>query len=251
MILILILIFLQRNLFDSFYLPNDVYIMPSDIVKSSDKLPLFHINCRSILSKLNDIQVLIDQCGANIIAVTETWLNSDNEDFVSIDGFKFISTFGFIDGGRGVGLFIYNKISFQIVDCASLCIWVTSFEFLLLKIAQPKSTDIYVGVVYRHPNSNMKIFNLEFLNLIDYFKNKNIFLHGDFNIDLLTASLRYCSQFYDNVASCSLLPVFTKSTRITLNSQTTIDNILTNFPHYNSTSKTVIENISDHFPIFL
>ena len=76
---------------------------------------------------------------------------------------------------------------------------------------QPKSTDIYVGVVYRHPNSNMKLFNLEFLNIIDYFKNKNIFSLGDFNIDLLTTSLhQYSSQFYDNVASCSLLPIFTK-----------------------------------------
>ena len=98
----------------------------------------------------------------------------------------------------------------------------------------------------------MKLFNLEFFNIIDYFKNKNIFLLGDFNIDLLTASLRqYSSQFYGNVVSCSLLPVFTKPSRITLNSQTKIDNILTNFPLYNCISKIVIDNISDYFPIFL
>ena len=95
------------------------------------------------MSKLNDIQVLIDQCGANIIAVTETSLNSDNEDFVSTNGSKFISSFGFVDRGDGVGLFISNNISFIIVDFASLCIRVTSFEFLLVKIEQPKSTDIY------------------------------------------------------------------------------------------------------------
>ena len=130
--------FSPRNLFDSFYLPNDVYIMPSDIIKSNDKLSLLHINCRSILSKLNDIQKLIDQYGANIIAGTETWLNSDNEDFVSINGFKFISSCGFVDRGGGVGLFISNNISFKIVDFASFCIRVTSFEFLLVKIVQPK-----------------------------------------------------------------------------------------------------------------
>ena len=203
------------------------------------------------MSKLNDIQVLIDQCGANIIAVTEIWLNSDNEDFVSINGFKFISSCGFVDRGGGVGLFISNNISFKI-DFASFSIRVTSFEFLRVTIVQPKSTDIYVGVVYRHPNSNLKLCNLEFFNTIEYFKNKNIFLLGDFNIDLLTASLhQYSSQFYDNVACCSLLPVFTKTTRITPNSQTTINNILTNFPLNNCTSKIVIDNISDNFPIFL
>ena len=106
--------FSPRNLFDSFYFPNDVYIMPSDIIKSNDKLSLLHfttINCHSILSKLNDIQVLIDQCGANII-VTETWLNSDNEDFVSINGFKFISSCGFVV--RGVGLVSLFLIIFHL-----------------------------------------------------------------------------------------------------------------------------------------
>ena len=167
--------FSPRNLFDSFYLPNDVYIKPSDIVKSNDKLSLLHIYCRSILSKLNDIQILIDPCDANItIAITETWLNSDNEEFVSINGFKFISSCWFVDRGGGVGLFMYNNISFKIVDVASFCIRVTSFEFLRVTIVQPKSTDTYVGVVYRHPNSNVKLFNLEYFNLMDYFKNKNI-----------------------------------------------------------------------------
>ena len=114
--------FFPRNLFDSFYLPNDVYTMPSDVIKCNDKLSLLHTDCRSILSKLNDIQVLTDQCGANIIAVTENWLNSNNEDSVSINGFKFISICGFVDRGGGVGLLISNTISFKIVDFASYCI---------------------------------------------------------------------------------------------------------------------------------
>ena len=88
----------------------------------------------------NDIQVLIERCDANIIAVTETWLNSDNEEFVSINGFKFISSCGLVDRGVGVSLFISNNISFKIVDSASLCIRVTSFEFLPVEIVRPKST---------------------------------------------------------------------------------------------------------------
>ena len=169
-----------------------------------------------------------------------------------MNGFKLISSCGFVDRGGGGGLFASNNIAFKIVDFASFCIRVTSFEFLLVKIVQPKSTDTIDCVVYRHPDSNMKLFNLEFFNIIEYFKNKNIFLLGDFNIDLLTASLHQCSsQFYGNVVSCSLLPVFTKPTRIIPNSQTTIHNILTNFPIYNCTPKIVIENISDHFPTFL
>ena len=127
--------FSPRNLFDSFYLPNDVYIKPSDIVKSNDKLSLLHIYCRSILSKLNDIQILIDPCDANItIAITETWLNSDNEEFVSINGFKFISSCWFVDRGGGVGLFMYNNISFKIVDVASFAFGWLLLNFFVLQL---------------------------------------------------------------------------------------------------------------------
>ena len=42
-----------------------------------------------------------------------------------------------------------------------------------------------------------------------------------------------------------------KTTRITPHSQTVFDNIFTNFPLYNCTSKILVDDISDHFPIFL
>ena len=90
-------------------------------------------------------------------------------------------------------------------------ILVTSFEILLLQIVQCRSSDIYVGVVYRHQDCNMKVFNLEFLNFSNYFSNRLSFILGDFNDDLLTASsLQSSPQFYNNVASCSLLSVFIK-----------------------------------------
>ena len=75
-------------------------------------ISLSDINCRNVLSKLHDIQVLIDQCGANIISLTETWLNSGNDDFVSINGFKFNSSCGFVDGEEV--LVFYFLITFHL-----------------------------------------------------------------------------------------------------------------------------------------
>ena len=40
----------------------------------NDKFSLLHINCRSIINKLQDIQMLIEHCDANIIDLNETWL---------------------------------------------------------------------------------------------------------------------------------------------------------------------------------
>ena len=196
--------------------------------------------------------MLIEQCDANIIALTETWLNVGNENSDSIKGYNFVSKCSVVSRGGGVGFFVSDNISFKIIDLVSLNIIVTSFEILLLKIVQRRSSDIYVAVVYRHPDCNMKVFNLEFFNFSNYFSNRLSFILGDFNVDLLTASsLQSSSQFYNNVASCSLLPVFTKPTRITSNSQSIIDNIFTNFPLHNCLPKILVVDISDHFPIFL
>ena len=200
--------FSPENLFNSSHLLDSIYTLPSSLQKSNDKFSLLHINCRSIINKLQDIQMLIGQCDANIIALTETWLNVGNENSVSIKGYNFVSKCSVVSRGGGVGFFVSDNISFKIIDLVSLNIIVTYFEILLLKIVQRRSSDFYVAVVYRHPDCNMKVFNLEFFNFSNYFSNRLSFILGDFNVDLLTAfSLQSSSQFYNNVASCSLLPV--------------------------------------------
>ena len=106
-------------------------------------------------------------------------------------------------------------------------------------------------MLFTDPDCNLNLFNIVFFNLLNYFKNRQIFLLGDYNIDVLTASLHQSSsQLYNNIASCLLIPVFTKPTRITPHSQT-FDNIFTNFPLCNCTSKILVDDISDYFPIFL
>ena len=172
--------FAPENLFNSSHLLDNVYALPSSLQKSNDKCSLLHINCRSIINKLQDIQMLTEQCDANIIALPETWLNVGNENSVSIKGYNFVSKCSVVSRGGGVGFFVSDNISFKIIDLVSLNIIVTSFEILLLKNVQHRSSDIYVAVVYRHPDCNMKVFNLEFLNFSNYFSNRLSFILGDY-----------------------------------------------------------------------
>lgn len=46
---------------------------PADIKARSD-LGIFHINVRSLLSKLNMIKIWIDSTNADIVVLSETWL---------------------------------------------------------------------------------------------------------------------------------------------------------------------------------
>ena len=159
--------FSPDNLINPIFLSNDVYTIPSHLLNSKDKLSLLHINCCSLLRKVHDVELLVKLCGANIIALTG--LDANTENYVSVKDYKFISKSGMVSRGGGVGFLLLEDISFQVIDPISINISVTSFEFLLLKIPQRKCSDIFVGVVYRHPDCNLNLFNVEFFNLLNYF----------------------------------------------------------------------------------
>ena len=81
--------------------------------------------------------------------------------------------------------------------------------------------------------------------------NKNVYIVGDFNLNLLDQSLNkkvrnYLSLIYQN----SFLPTVNKPTRVTRKTSTIIDHILTNL-FVNTNFKTFIFkiDISDHFCI--
>ena len=76
-------------------------------------------------------------------------------------------------------------------------------------------------------------------------------LCGDFNVDMLTYSCQDAtSNFIDQLYSYGLHPLIIKSTRITKESATIIDNIFTNELQRITFSGLIINDLSDHLPIF-
>ena len=84
------------------------------------------------------------------------------------------------------------------------------------------------------------------------FENKNIFLTGDYNINLLnTETDEATASFLNNLTSNLLIPHIILPTRITTRSKTLIDNIFTNSFNSSFISGNIITSISDHLPQFL
>ncbi len=80
--------------------------------------------------------------------------------------------------------------------------------------------------------------------------NKNIFVAGDFNIDLLKIDNHTVAQnFFEIFASFNLLPAIYKPTRITDCTATLIDNIFTNCLSNCVHSSIIFSDISDHLPV--
>ena len=78
---------------------------------------------------------------------------------------------------------------------------------------------------------------------------KQIYIMGDFNIDLLKVdSHRPTHDYLEFIYSYSLMPVIYKPTSITETTATIIDIILTNNRNIIKSS-ILVTDISDHFPI--
>ena len=99
----------------------------------------------------------------------------------------------------------------------------------------PKITKIIVGCIYGHRHNNIDDFNTNYLRpllqTLSTELSKNIFLFGDFNIDLL--KFNGCSSicnFLDELSSSYFIPQIFLPSGITRRTKTLIDNIFCNIP---------------------
>ena len=97
-------------------------------------------------------------------------------------------------------------------------------------------------------------FNCNYLNkLLENIskEQKSVFLHGDFNVNILTYNEHnQTNEFLDSFASNSFIPLILQPTRITSHSNILIDNIFSNVIDPDIISGNLTATISDHLPQF-
>ena len=98
----------------NYYVASDV---PRNIISDEVKnFSIMHLNARSIIPKLDDINLLMNQINLdlNVLAVSETWENSRNTHLVNIPGYQKISRYRSDECmGGGVALFINDDVDYQ------------------------------------------------------------------------------------------------------------------------------------------
>ena len=243
------------NLMDDFNLISKT-IFPDKLLDIMPKInnfyfSLLHINARSLFNKLTLIQLLIDQCGIDfsLIGVSETWLDPSSETLVSLPGYKFVCNNRRNRTGGGVGFFVKDGIHFVIRKDLSETNEI--FDWMVLEIFLETSKSFIVYVIYRPPNTDFEYFFETLQSSLDNIKllNKNLYVLGDFNINLLVDDFRHIrSSFMDCLSIYGLFPLITSPTRITEYSSTLLDNIFTNDFDIGF-SAILTFDLSDHFPI--
>ena len=116
----------------------------------------------------------------------------------------------------------------------------------------PKHANIICGVVYRQHNSP-ELFQEYFDRTIEKLSasGKQIFLMGDFNINLLRFhDCKYAQNFILSLQSFNLTPTIDKPTRVHHNSYSLIDNIFASNLEDTITSGNIFSDLTDHFSQF-
>ena len=137
------------------------------------------MNVNSLLSKTDAIRDIANRIKPAVLGITKSKLDSSVTNMeVNINGYSIIRNDRNRHGG-GVACYVKNDLCFNTEK-----IFSNSIEHVFFEILIPKVKPIAVGIFYRLPNSN------DFLNLLSNsfqqidLNKKEIYLLGDFNINL-------------------------------------------------------------------
>ena len=152
------------------------------------------------------------------------------------------------------GVALYTSESLHAIKRIDISVTDEDFETVWVDIKNVKSKNILCCCAHRHPSSSPERFT-QYIDTTLYnlaSENKNIFILGDFNINLLNCVNHPASEnFLTTMNSNYLLPYILQPTRVTDQSATLIDNIFANAYNFNVLSGNLITKISDHFPQFM
>lgn len=237
---------------------SSIYSLPDSLTNvnggNHHLISMMHINCRSIQSKIPRIESLLASMSIDILAVSETWLDSDSADAISIPGYKFEHKCRATGRGGGVGFFIKQNLTYCLFQLPHACSSHTTYESIFIYLLTEDGSRFMAGSIYRPPGSCMDIFNQEWETLLSTIqsKAKDIFILGDFNIDLLKSQdHKLTGIFYNMMTSFHFLPTISQPTRITISSATLIDNIFANCISKIVKPTILVEDLSDHLPVLV
>lgn len=211
-------------------------------------LKILHLNANGILSKLEQIRILLTETNRNahVLKITETHLDTSVPDsLISISGYT--NTRRDRSNGPGGGLCIYirNDLNWQ----RRYDLEKDEIEMVVIEIFIKCAKSLILSAVYRPPDSSKYLnrdFNFVFNDSITTIlsENKEFILSGDMNCDFLK------EPDHRDIKDCLKMNGFKqlieKPTRVTQHSSTLIDVVFTT--HENNIASQFVHSlgISDH-----
>ena len=198
-----------------------------------------HLNVNSLLSKIEEFRSLALNTNISVLGFTETKLdNTVSNEELKIDGYNLLQS----DRSKsycGVACYIKNNIVHNRQSSIS-----ENIENIVLDMLVPKSKPITVGIIYKPPNQVGFVDHFNNAQGKSPFQSNEIFLLGDFNINLFSeghyvlkkdfkrlkeAQLKHrlLKSYVETFLAFGLNQLIENSTRSTLHIASLIDHIST------------------------
>lgn len=228
---------------------NDTQDDMTEIVNSFTVLSL---NIRSIPKNLQlfiDLYLSDSKRPIDIMGFQETRLDNNISSLYNLPGYKSYNQCRNRDGG-GVSLYVSDVYSSSLI--LDLCCTDQSLECVAVEISYPNG-NYFCASIYRPPKGNIPNFIEKLNNMLCFISQKsykNIYIFGDWNIDLLkhkTNSIN--NEFVTLMYSNYCFPLITKPTRVCETGATLIDNIWSTDVDSNFKNIILYSDTSDHFPV--
>ena len=235
-----------------------------DEIRNLRGLHLAHLNVRSLANKWDNIKANFMNSNIHILTFSETWLHEqlpNNMFHLSNDYTLLRLDRDWNDNnnsnsppkkGGGVCTFIRNNLDFSENTHSFLNMSSKDIEMQWLSISQKPNKTILIANCYRPPQGNIDRLIEILENILDDMNltKIEIFLLGDFNIDILEKNNDKNKKFINTLKQFGLKQLIDEPTRYSNEKNSGIDLIFTNSDIISKSGVANI-NLSDHQMILL
>ena len=221
---------------------------------SNDNFKVLNWNCNGMTGKINTLRALLHiiqtqtKSKIKFDAICLQEIKLDTDETIEIPGYKFIPNTRNSNGG-GIGIYISEKFKYSPLETDPPHNITAQWKFVKVWVPwHPKNYKI-IGSVYRPQTTPTAEFITQFGKQLELIKEmyKDVYACGDYNIDLIKSNTdKYSSDFLECMTANSFSPMITLPTRVTRNTATLIDNILTNTYDEHHTGILTF-SLSDHY----
>ena len=140
------------------------------------------LNARSIRNKFEDLETLAAANDYHIIGVSESWLDTENRDYLAeyhLPGYSLFSCERRNRSGGGVLLYIKTSLQATLIDKEKICNVDTVFLNIIVHGRRLK-----IGIIYRPPNLSTTADKKLFDQIIEISNSNESIIFGDFNLSV-------------------------------------------------------------------